>query len=93
MLITAIGGGHLGQGILGGVFFGFVTAIVATFVPGAFVALILQRCEAGKQYAAHAHDILLYVHENREAIRRDLEAGNIDAHTAAQRLTALMPEA
>ena len=90
--ITVIGGGNTGQGVIGGIFFGLVVAVAATLVPGAFVALVVQRRAAGKQYAAEAYSVLLAFHHYRDAIRRDLEAGNLDSFTAAQRVAALMSQ-
>lgn len=92
VVILAMGasGGNPVQGIIGGVFLGFVVAVITTFVPGMIVGFIMQRRAAGRQYAQQAHAFLMMFHQGREAIRHDLLAGQVDAYTAAQQLTALM---
>jgi glycine cleavage system H protein len=54
--------------------------------------LIAQKREAAKAYAAEGHQLLMAFHRERETVCRDREAGHIDAHIAAQRISALMPE-
>lgn len=87
---VAASGGNLVQGIIGGVFFGFVVAVITTFVPGMIVGFLMQRRAAGRQYAHQAHAYLMVFHHEREAIRHSLLAGELDPYTAAQQLTALM---
>lgn len=90
ILAVGISGGNLVQGVIGGVFLGFVVAVITTFVPGMIVGFIMQRRAAGQQYAQQAHALLMMFHQERETIRRDLLTGQLDAYAAAQQLTALM---
>lgn len=92
ILGTAVTDGYMAQGVTVGVFFGIVVALLTTFMPGIFVAILVQRREAGKQHAARAHAVLMDFHHQREAIRADLDAGLADPIVASMHLGALTPE-
>jgi hypothetical protein len=89
---SAAAGDVIGRGIVGGVFFGFVVGLVTMLMPGLIVGLILQRREAGRQYALHGHDILMDFHHERERIRHAVDEERLTPYEAAQELASMVSD-